>query len=61
MALVTEALAMDPKSKSWRVKPKLQLFCSELVEFVAPFKGSPKSFWTYRDEDFRGLVGTGWI
>ena len=37
----------------WRVKPKLHLFL-ELCEFVAPLRGSPTLFWTYRDEDAGG-------
>ncbi len=37
----------------WRVKPKLHLFL-ELCEYVAPARGAPSTFWTYRDEDYGG-------
>ena len=55
VALETEALAINPNSKSWRVKPKLHLF-QELIEYVAPLRGSPKAYWTYRDEDVGGWL-----
>ena len=55
VALETEALAINPQSKSWRVNPKLHLF-QELVEYVAPSRGSPNSYCTYRDEDVGGWL-----
>ena len=54
-ALETEAIAKQADSVFWRVKPKFHLFI-ELVEFVAVQQGSPKAFWTYRDEDFGGQL-----
>ena len=54
-SLEAEALAKQEGSLYWRVKPKFHLFI-ERVEFVAVEQGSPKAFWTYRDEDFGGQL-----
>ena len=51
VALEQEALMASPSTKRWRVKPKLHLF-QELCEYVVSVKGSPRLFWTYRDEDW---------
>jgi hypothetical protein len=54
-ALLYCALEQEQPAGSvyWRVKPKLHL-AQELVEYIAPQQGCPRSFWTYRDEDWGG-------
>jgi hypothetical protein len=47
-----EQQAVDPL---WRIKPKLHLFV-ELIEYVAPLEGNPRTYWTYRDEDYGGQL-----
>ena len=51
-ALLYVALeAAEPGDKIWRVKPKLHM----LLEVCA--EGSkPATFWSYRDEDYGGIV-----
>jgi hypothetical protein len=50
-------VALEARSPEplWRIKPKLHL-AQELCEVVAFARGSPRSFWTYRDEDFGGKM-----
>ena len=52
-ALQHEQKMQDENSVSWRFKPKFHLF-QELIEYTCPEQGTPKMFWTYRDEDFGG-------
>ena len=54
-ALEAEMLRKDPRSKRWRVKPKLHLL-QEMIEFTAPHRGSPSEFWTYQDESWCGWL-----
>ena len=54
-ALEAEMLRQDPRSKRWRVKPKLHLL-QEMIEFTAPDRGSPSEFWTYYDESWCGWL-----
>ena len=42
---------------SWRVKPKLHLF-EELICYIGPEFGSPRFFWTYRDEHWGHWLAT---
>ncbi len=49
------ALEARAQGRRWRVRPKLHLFL-ELCSFVAAEHGSPRNYWTYRDEDFGGQM-----
>jgi hypothetical protein len=40
---------------TWPIKPKFHLF-DHLVNDVIPTYGSPREYWTYRDEDFMAQV-----
>ena len=52
VALEASTVARDPKSRAWRVKPKLHLV-QELAEHACL---NPASVWCYRDEDFGGTL-----
>ncbi len=55
--LATLYVALDETTPPplWRVKPKLHLM-QELCEHIAPVDGNPRSYWTYTDESFGGLM-----
>ena len=52
-ALAREAARAD--KIMWKEKPKMHLF-RELGEYQAYELGNPAEFWSYKDEDFMGLV-----
>ena len=53
-SLESEALSKGDEL-SWRMKPKFHMF-QELLEYICDFAGSPKCFWTYRDESWGGFL-----
>ena len=54
VSLENEALARGDE-KSWRVKPKMHMF-QELTEYLGPELGTPRNYWTYRDEAWGGWL-----
>ena len=52
--LIYRALAYAPDNKAWYLKPKLHMFQELAME--AFDAGNPTNYWTYKDEDFMGII-----
>ena len=52
--LIYKSLAQSLENTCWHFKPKLHMMQELSMEaFVA---GDPKNYWTYKDEDFMGII-----